>query len=177
MTYIYKRCRFLNNKMASQGKNLFKRKLHFNVRKCLPLQFPRANYTYRHDFISAVTLCFLAIWHGFHSGYYLTFFYEMLVMNFEKQVKNNIFNILRQLFSVPFKLILNSYGCLLLQFFWMVDNSPIVKELYKSFAFKVVTKIIGKFYVLFFIPHCFMPFGLLKSRIYLPGIKAFAVCN
>ena len=32
----------------------------------------------------AVTMTFLAIWHGFHSGYYLTFFNEILVMQFEK---------------------------------------------------------------------------------------------
>ena len=76
--------------------------------------------------------------------------------------------------SGPTKLILSVYF-LSFQFFWMVDNSPIVKELYKSFAFKVATKVIGKIYVLFFIPHCFMPFGLLKSRIYLPGIKVSAI--
>ena len=33
----------------------------------------------------AVTMTFLAVWHGFHSGYYLTFFNEILVMQFEKQ--------------------------------------------------------------------------------------------
>ena len=36
--------------------------------------------------ILGITLAFLAVWHGFHSGYYLTFFYELLVMNFEKEV-------------------------------------------------------------------------------------------
>jgi len=104
MTYIYKRCRFLNNRMASQG----------------------------------ITLAFLAIWHGFHSGYYLTFFHELLVVNFEKE------------------------------FFWMVDNSPMMKDMYKHSGFKIASKIVGKFYLLFFLPHCFMPFALLKHRIYLP---------
>merc|ERR1711994_366816 len=104
MTYIYKRCRFLNNQMMSQG----------------------------------ITLAFLAIWHGFHSGYYLTFFYEFLVMSFEKE------------------------------FFWMVDNSPIMKEMSKYTAFQIATKVLGKFYLLFFLPHCFMPFALLKHAIYLP---------
>ena len=36
--------------------------------------------------IVGITLAFLAIWHGFHSGYYLTFFYELLVVSFEKEV-------------------------------------------------------------------------------------------
>ena len=105
MTYIYKRCKFLNNQMMSQG----------------------------------ITLAFLAIWHGFHSGYYLTFFNELLVMTFEKQ------------------------------FFWMVDNSPIMKQLYEQTAFKIFSKVVGKTYLLFFLPHCFMPFALLKHSIYLPG--------
>ena len=105
MTYIYKRCKFLNNQMMSQG----------------------------------ITLGFLALWHGFHSGYYLTFFNELLVMTFEKQ------------------------------FFWMVDNSPIMKQLYEQTAFKIFSKVVGKAYLLFFLPHCFMPFALLKHSIYLPG--------
>lgn len=52
MQYVYKRCRFLNNKALSQ----------------------------------VATMLFLAVWHGFHSGYYLIFLYEFLVINFEKQV-------------------------------------------------------------------------------------------
>jgi len=104
MTYIYKRCRFLNNQMMSQG----------------------------------ITLAFLAIWHGFHSGYYLTFFYELLVMNFEKE------------------------------FFWMVENSQMMQEMYKKTAFRIASKVVGKLYVLFFLPHCFMPFALLKHVYYLP---------
>ena len=38
-------------------------------------------------------LFFLAIWHGYHSGYYITFFNEFIVMNFEKEVNSNVFNI------------------------------------------------------------------------------------
>ncbi|XP_057322360.1 lysophospholipid acyltransferase 5 [Microplitis mediator] len=33
-----------------------------------------------------LTLLFLAIWHGFHSGYYVTFFNEFIIMYFEKDV-------------------------------------------------------------------------------------------
>ena len=31
-------------------------------------------------------LAFLAIWHGFHSGYYMTFFMEFMLIHFEKAV-------------------------------------------------------------------------------------------
>lgn len=32
------------------------------------------------------TLLFLAVWHGFHSGYYATFFYEFITILAEKNV-------------------------------------------------------------------------------------------
>lgn len=32
------------------------------------------------------TLAFLAVWHGFHSGYYVCFFNEFMIMFFEKDV-------------------------------------------------------------------------------------------
>lgn len=31
-------------------------------------------------------LLFLAVWHGFHDGYYMTFFFEFLLIHFEKEV-------------------------------------------------------------------------------------------
>lgn len=50
-SYIYKRLKFMNNRLFSQ----------------------------------AATLGFLAIWHGYHLGYFVTFFNEFVVMNFEKR--------------------------------------------------------------------------------------------
>ena len=32
------------------------------------------------------TLLFLAVWHGYHSGYYVTFFNEFMVMLIEREV-------------------------------------------------------------------------------------------
>jgi lysophospholipid acyltransferase 5 len=32
------------------------------------------------------TLVFLALWHGLHSGYYMTFSLEFLIMKMEKEV-------------------------------------------------------------------------------------------
>uniref|UniRef100_A0A182MYH5 Lysophospholipid acyltransferase 5 n=1 Tax=Anopheles dirus TaxID=7168 RepID=A0A182MYH5_9DIPT len=51
--YVYKRLRFLNNRMLSHLGALF----------------------------------FLAIWHGFHSGYYITFLLEFTVIRMEKEVE------------------------------------------------------------------------------------------
>lgn len=36
------------------------------------------------------TLLFLAVWHGFHSGYYVTFLMEFIIMYFEKDVSIQI---------------------------------------------------------------------------------------
>jgi len=105
MNYIYKRCRWMNNKFYSQ----------------------------------AVTMTFLAIWHGFHSGYYLTFFNEILVMQFEKTF-------------IP--------AC---------QKNPTLSKLWQeNIIAKILFIVIGKFYVLFFMPHCFLPFAVLKSKLYLP---------
>lgn len=50
--YIYKRLKFLGNRLISQ----------------------------------AAALVFLAIWHGFHSGYYVCFLFEFMVIYMEKEV-------------------------------------------------------------------------------------------
>ena len=102
--YIYKRCRFLNNRSLSYG----------------------------------MTLAFLAVWHGFHSGYFLTFFFQFLIANFETQ------------------------------FFWMVDNSPIIREMKKYISFQIATKIMGILYNLFMFPHFNCPLVLLNWDIYYP---------
>ena len=34
------------------------------------------------------TLVFLAVWHGYHSGYYVCFFNEFITMNFERDIMN-----------------------------------------------------------------------------------------
>ncbi|KAM3181450.1 Lysophosphatidylcholine acyltransferase 3, partial [Hymenolepis weldensis] len=51
LRYLYKRLRFLGNKVLSQ----------------------------------ACTLIFLAVWHGFYSGYYINFLLEFLTIYAEKQ--------------------------------------------------------------------------------------------
>ena len=54
--------------------------------------FQVMNYVYKrlkfmnNRYVSQLSaLVFLAVWHGWHSGYYLTFFNEFIVINFEKE--------------------------------------------------------------------------------------------
>ena len=67
------------------------------------------NYVYKrlrflnNRYISQLSaLVFLAVWHGWHSGYYLTFFNEFIVINFEKDfsaiwAKSSKFVVLRKM--------------------------------------------------------------------------------
>lgn len=61
------------NKWASNY--IFKRLKFLN---CKPISF-------------LITAIFLAVWHGFHSGYYLTFAFEFFVISFEKEFED-VFN-------------------------------------------------------------------------------------
>jgi hypothetical protein len=57
----------------------------------------------------------------------------------------------------------------MLQFFTMLDNSSWLQPLFAKYpAASFVGWIFGKMYHLFFLPHCFLPFPLLKSKKYLP---------
>jgi lysophospholipid acyltransferase 5 len=40
----------------------------------------------------AAALVFLAVWHGLHSGYYMCFLLEFVLMKFEKDVSTNVLN-------------------------------------------------------------------------------------
>ncbi|XP_053689998.1 lysophospholipid acyltransferase 5 [Sabethes cyaneus] len=77
-------------------------------------------------------LLFLAVWHGFHSGYYVTFFMEFLVIRMEKEIEP----ILQK----------NDYVQTLLQ-------QPLVK----TFVFVVL-----KLYTLVFAGWCLVPFVFLS---------------
>jgi len=84
-------------------------------------------------------LAFLAVWHGWHSGYYLTFFNEFIVVNFERE-----------------------FGAL-----WA--KSKKVGRWRDHPAYQTVTSILGWTYVHFWLPHCFLPFPLLTANRYLPA--------
>lgn len=49
--------------------------------------FKRLKFLNNRHISHGATLLFLAVWHGFHSGYYMCFFMEFIVMNFEKEIE------------------------------------------------------------------------------------------
>ena len=104
MHYVYKRLRFLNNRLASQ----------FGA------------------------LAFLAVWHGYHSGYYVCFFNEFITMNFERDI------------------------------IAILERSPMMKPYWEHPAAPILSQAIGYAFMLFWLPHCLMPFILLKFNLYFP---------
>ena len=48
--------------------------------------FKRLRFLGNKKLSQAVTLFFLAIWHGLHSGYFMNFFIEFLILKFENEV-------------------------------------------------------------------------------------------
>jgi len=87
-------------------------------------------------------LVFLAVWHGWHSGYYLTFFNEFLVVNFERDFSS----------------------------VW--NKSVKVTRWKEHPTYNTITTILGWIYVHFFLPHCFLPFPLLAASRYLPAYRS-----
>ncbi|KAK2709761.1 hypothetical protein QYM36_013437 [Artemia franciscana] len=102
--YVYKRCRFLGNKMASQ----------------------------------VITLAFLATWHGWHSGYYVTFFNEFIILKWEKDAE------------------------------FIISKNPRLQNFLSQKPVKIATYILLKFYFILFLGYALTPFVLLKSEKWLP---------
>ncbi|XP_013772014.1 lysophospholipid acyltransferase 5-like isoform X1 [Limulus polyphemus] len=112
--YIFKRLRFLGNKLLSQ----------------------------------AVTLLFLAMWHGLHSGYYVCFFNEFLVMKVERDVTS------------------------------LTDRLPAVKAFLNLSSLQLPIYILKKFYLLFGMSYCVMPFVLLSASRWLKVYSSlYFVCH
>lgn len=96
------------------------------------------NYVYKrlkfmnNRYVSQMSaLVFLAVWHGWHLGYYVTFFNEFIVMNFEREFAS----------------------------IW--SKSAKVTRWKEHPAYNTMTVVLGWIYVHFFLPHCFLPFPLL----------------
>ncbi|XP_015116616.1 lysophospholipid acyltransferase 5 isoform X1 [Diachasma alloeum] len=83
------------------------------------------------------TLLFIAVWHGFHFGYYLTFFNEFIIMHFEKDITP----VLRKNDKLQ-AMVATPHG-------------------------KVIAWSIQKIYTLIFMGHAFVPFGLLSYSHYM----------
>lgn len=100
-------------------------------------------------------LLFLAIWHGFHSGYYITFFMEFMVIRMEKEIE--------PIFQKNERLQV-----------WM--QQPLVK---------IAVFILLKFYTIVFAGWCLVPFVFLSfakwwhiySVVYYTGFFLFLLGN
>jgi len=98
-------------------------------------------------------LGFLAVWHGFHSGYYITFFLEFLLVHFEKEVS------LRRLCCANWPILLMKF---LSQVKPVFNNNPKFQKFVNGSAMKVVVFLILKFYALAFAGYCLVPFAYLS---------------
>jgi len=103
--------------------------------------YKRLRFLNNKNISQGVALLFLAVWHGWHSGYYITFFNEFIVMNFERDWTK------------------------------MWSRSSRVARWKEHPAYETVSSILGWLYVHFFLPHCFLAFPLLSFSRYGPAYK------
>lgn len=109
--------------------------------------YKRLRFLNNRSYSQLGALTFLALWHGWHPGYYICFFNEFLVMQFEKS------------------------------FFPLIDNNPTIQKMNENPAMRGVFWAMGKLYLTFFLPHCFMPFALLTpvSRIWTSILNTYGL--
>ncbi|VDM32240.1 unnamed protein product [Hydatigera taeniaeformis] len=88
----------------------------------------------------ALTLTFLAVWHGFYSGYYVNFFLEFVTIYAEKQ------------------------------FLAIVHHSIYADFLYGTLAGKIITTITGKLHILFTLSSPLVAFSMLRASLWIPDI-------
>ncbi|KAL1464344.1 hypothetical protein WDU94_003999 [Cyamophila willieti] len=106
---IYKRLKFLGNKLVSQ----------------------------------AAVLLFLAVWHGFHSGYYATFFMEFIIIAFEKD------------------------------FISVLEKNQSLLEFTRRPYVSMFTYMFLKVYTFIFLGYCIAPFALLSYSKWIRVYAAY----
>ena len=89
-----------------------------------------------------LTLIFLAVWHGCHSGYYLAFINEFLLVKVERE------------------------------FLSICGRSKKVERWLESPRLARLFRLLGWLVVLFFLPLCFIPFALLTFSKFYPAYAA-----
>lgn len=78
------------------------------------------------------------------------------------------FKIKKVKFQRPRMTQFHSWYIFIFQFFYMLDNSSWLEPLMSKYpALSFAGWVCGKVYHLFFLPHCFLPFPLLKSKRYI----------
>ncbi|KAH8860499.1 Lysophospholipid acyltransferase 5 [Schistosoma japonicum] len=89
-----------------------------------------------------ISLLFLALWHGTHSGYYINFGIELLVVT----VENDFLSILK--------------------------NSKYNHFFYKTFVGRLISSICGKLHIYFLLGSPMVAFYLLKFHLWFPILKS-----
>lgn len=109
----------------------------------------------------AFALFFLAMWHGFHSGYYVCFFFEFLVVYLEKDVS----------FSFSFLF------AILIRFFQLqrtISKNPELERILQGTIISLLIHILLRVYTFVFMGWCLIPFVLLTYDKYW---RAFGAVN
>ncbi|XP_046432048.1 lysophospholipid acyltransferase 5 [Neodiprion fabricii] len=110
---------------------------------CAEYIYKRLKFLGSKFYSQAATLIFLAVWHGFHSGYYICFFIEFIIMYFEKDIGP----------------VLNSNKKLQAYL-----SNPIIA---------VLVWFVMKIYTFVFMGYALIPFVLLKHSKYLQVFATF----
>ncbi|CAH2006618.1 unnamed protein product [Acanthoscelides obtectus] len=105
--YVYKRLKFLGNRLISQF----------------------------------VSLMFLAVWHGFHSGYYVCFMFEFIVIYMERDIKS------------------------------IIKSDERLTKFFSDPRLQLPINIILRLYTFIFMGWCLLSFGLLQFNRYMLAYK------
>ncbi|XP_014228355.1 lysophospholipid acyltransferase 5 [Trichogramma pretiosum] len=121
--------------------------LSFNINTnhwCAEYMYKRLKFLGSKLYSQLVTLTFLAIWHGTHSGYYLCFFQEFIIMYFEKDMKPVL-----------------------------LKNEKLMNFATGSMLGRIVTWILLKIYTFVFMGYSLIPFVLLSYSRYMKVYTSF----
>ncbi|KAK5638729.1 hypothetical protein RI129_013024 [Pyrocoelia pectoralis] len=98
--------------------------------------YKRLKFLGNRFYSQAISLIFLAVWHGFHSGYYMCFAFEFVVMYLERDVKR------------------------------LINGNPVVLNFLQKPSVSIVVNILLRIYTFVFMGWCLLPFALLTWERY-----------
>ncbi|ODN06279.1 Lysophospholipid acyltransferase 5, partial [Orchesella cincta] len=98
--------------------------------------YKRLKFLNRREISQFAALLFLAVWHGLHSGYYMCFFMEFIVMNSEKAFES------------------------------LVKKFPTLVRWHDSTLGFWIDVVVSKTFLFVYFGYCMIPFGLLKWRLW-----------
>lgn len=148
--------------------------MSFNINTnhwCAEYIYKRLKFLGSKLYSQLATLAFLAVWHGLHSGYYLCFFQEFIIMYLEKDVSTfckNCLNFLRDSHDRLF------FFFLFLQLKPVLTKNEKLRSLVNgSFLFRILIWSVLKVYTFVFMGYSLIPFVLLSYSRYMKVYKSF----